>query len=90
MFRSLAQIQGLISGDAATASPVMGTHELFGTPGKVTPNPLLFGEIFKPEECKLTPETIFTVVIDPAATRRTIAKAHVDHPEDLINCLASL
>jgi len=93
MFRSLAQIQAVISGDAITASPVFATHDLFGAPASVSkssPVQTIFSEVFKPDECKLTPERIFTVVVDPNSARRTIAKCHVDEPEDIIQCLASL
>lgn len=93
MFRSLAQIQAVISGDAASASPVMGTHDLFGAPpslSKAAGGQSLYSAVFKADECKLTPENIFTVVVDPAATRRTIAKTHVDQPENIIDCLATL
>ena len=49
------------------------------------------GEIeLEPQQSKFVAENLFTIGIIPSATRKTIAKWHLDEPTDLLEILAKL
>ena len=86
MFRSLAQHQSssldLLSPRAAEPTEASVTrprsHSVISEHSVASP------------QSKLAPENIFSIVIDTNANRKTLAKWHVDRPEDLLDLLAQL